>query len=77
MPGAGWSPALATGVSGDFPGVLPFCPTYRLALLDMSEIILKGTESKKKNTMHLHTNGNIRIDQKYSPDVDLKRFMHE
>ena len=50
--GVGSSPALATcetsqvllaGVSGGFPGVLPFCPTYRLARLDMSEIILKGT----------------------------------
>ena len=48
----GSSPSLATretsqvllaGVSGGFPGELPFCPTYRLARLDMSEIILKGT----------------------------------
>ena len=40
--GVGSSPALATcetrqvllaGVSGGFPGVLPFCPTYRLARL--------------------------------------------
>ena len=50
--GVGSSPALATcetshvllaGVSGGFPAVLPFRPTYRLARLDMSEIILKGT----------------------------------
>ena len=50
--GGGSSPALATcetsqallvGVSGGFPGVLPFRPTYLLACLDMSEIILKGT----------------------------------
>ena len=50
--GVGLSPALATceisqvllaGVSGGFPGILPFRPTYRLARLDMSEIILKGT----------------------------------
>ena len=50
--GVGSSPALAmcetsqvllAGVSGGFPGVLPFRPTYRLARLDMSEIILKGT----------------------------------
>ena len=49
--GVGSSPALATcetnqvllaGVSGGFPGVLPFRPTYRLARLDMSEIILQG-----------------------------------
>ena len=49
--GVGSSPALATcetshvllaGVSGGFPGVLPFCPTFQLARLDMSEIILKG-----------------------------------
>ena len=48
--GVGSSPALATcetsqvllaGVSGGFPGVLPFRPTYRLGRLDMSEIILK------------------------------------
>ena len=50
--GVGSSPALATyetsqvllaGVSGGFPGILPYRPTYRLARLDMSEIILKGT----------------------------------
>ena len=50
--GVGSSPALATcetshvllaAVSGGFPGVLPFRPTYRLARLDMCEIILKGT----------------------------------
>ena len=49
--GVGSSPALATcetsqvllaGVSGGFPGVLLFRPTYRLARLDMSEIVLKG-----------------------------------
>ena len=52
MTGIGSSPALATcetsqvllaGVSGGFPGVLPIRPTYRLARLNMSEIILKGT----------------------------------
>ena len=57
MSGEGSSPALATyetsqvllaGMSGGFPGVLPFRPTYRLARIGMSEIILKGTESKKK-----------------------------
>ena len=37
------SQVLLAGVSGGFPGVLPFRPTYRLARLDMSEIILKGT----------------------------------
>ena len=50
--GVGSSPALVTcetsqvllaSVSGDFPGVLPFRPTYRLARLDMSEVVLKGT----------------------------------
>ena len=52
MTGAGSSPALATcetslvllaGVSGGFPGVLPFRPNYLLARLDMSEMILTGT----------------------------------
>ena len=52
MTGVGSSPALATcetshvllaGVSGGFPGLLPFRPTYQLACFDMSEIILKGT----------------------------------
>ena len=64
--GVGSSPALAkcetshvllAGLSDGFPGVLPFCPTFRLARLDMSEIILKGTlygikkkeQKKKKN----------------------------
>ena len=66
MSGVGSSPALATyetsqvllaGVSGGFPGVLLFRPTYQLARLDMSEIILKGTltESKTKNKkIHAH-----------------------
>ena len=49
--GVGSSPTLAScetrqvllaGVSGNFPGILRFRPTYRLARLDMSEIILKG-----------------------------------
>ena len=55
--GVGSSPALATcetsqvllaGVSGGFPGVLSFRPTYRLIRLDVSEIILKGTLKLKK-----------------------------
>ena len=37
------SQVLLAGVSGGFPGVLPFRPTYRLTCLDMNEIILKGT----------------------------------
>ena len=37
------SQVLLADVPGGFPGVLPFRPTYRLARLDMSEIILKGT----------------------------------
>ena len=50
--GVGLSPALVTcgtsqvllaDVPGGFPGVLSFRPTYRLARLDMSEMILKGT----------------------------------
>ena len=36
------SKVLLAGVSGGFPGVLPFSPTYGLARFDMSEIILKG-----------------------------------
>ena len=36
------SQVLLTGVSGGFPGVLLFRPTYRLAHLNISEIILKG-----------------------------------
>ena len=39
----GTSQVLLAGVSGGFPGVLPFRPNYRLACLDMSEIILKVT----------------------------------
>ena len=34
------SHVLLAGVTGGFPGVLPFRPTYRLARLDMSEIII-------------------------------------
>ena len=65
MTGVGSSPALATcetshvllaGVSGGFPGVLPFRPTYRLARLDMSEIILKGMLNRiKKNNKKTKT----------------------
>ena len=65
MTGVGSNPALATcetshvllaGLSGGFPGVLPFRPTFRLARLDMSEIILKGTLNriKKKKTPTIH-----------------------
>ena len=39
----GTSQVLLAEVSFGFPGVLPFRPTYRLARLDMSELILKGT----------------------------------
>ena len=58
MTGVGSIPALAAcetsqvllaGVSGGFPGVLPFCPTYRLTRLDMSEIILKALGDVKLN----------------------------
>ena len=62
MTGVGSSPGLATcetsqgllvGVSGSFPGVLLFRPTYRLAHLGMSEIILKGTlNSIKKKSVY-------------------------
>ena len=57
MAGVGSSPALVicgtsqvllAGESGGFPGVLPFRPTYRLARLDMSEIILKWTLNREK-----------------------------
>ena len=56
MTGVGSSPALATfetsqvllaGASGGFPGVLLFRPTYRLARLDISEIILNLIEKKE------------------------------
>ena len=39
----GTSQVLLAGVSRSFSRALPFRPTYRLARLDMSEIILKGT----------------------------------
>ena len=63
MTGVGSSPALATcetsqhllaGVSGGIPSVLPFHPTFRLAGLDMSDIIFKlnkKKEEKKKLTL--------------------------
>ena len=72
MTGVGSSPALATcetsqvllaGVSGGFPGVFPFHRTYRLARLDMSEIILSPVKlnQKKKN----NNNNNLSITMKY------------
>ena len=69
MTGVGSSPVLATcetshvmlaDLSGGFPGVLPFCPTFRLARLDMSAIILKGTLTENK-TAH--------ISPRFSPNV--------
>ena len=62
MTGVGSSPALATcetsqvlpaGVSGGFPGVLLFHPTYRLACPDISEIILKGRLSLVKKNQNV------------------------
>ena len=62
MTGVGSSPALATcetsqvllaGVSGGFPGVLPFRSTYQLARLDMSEIILRLNQKKKVKVLKL------------------------
>ena len=60
--GVGSSPALDTsetsqvllvGVSGGFPGVLPFRPTYPLARLDMSErdVRLNKKQDKKNNAL--------------------------
>ena len=50
------SQVLLVSVSGGFPAVLPFRPTFRLARLDMSEIILKRDVKLKK--MHMHDNVN-------------------
>ena len=67
MSGVGSSPALATcetrqvllvGVSGGFPGALPFRPPPIDWLISMSEIILDGTVNKK-NT-HKKTQGKLR-----------------
>ena len=70
MSGVGSSPALATcettqvllaGVSGGFPGVLPFRPPIDW-LVSMSEIILKGTlnrikkKKKKKKKILMYAN---------------------
>ena len=63
MSGVGSSPALATcetsqvllaGVSGGFPGVLPFRPPIDW-LVSMSEIILKGTLNFIKKKKKLYT----------------------
>ena len=73
MTGVGSSPALATcetsqvllaGVSGGFPGVLPFRPTYRLDRLDMIEIILKGTLTEAKNTLNQQFRGKYHDEAK-------------
>ena len=64
--GVGSSPALAicetsqvllAGVSGGFPLVLPFRPTYRLARINMSEIILKGMLNRIKNNKKKQNKG--------------------
>ena len=63
MTGVGSSPALATcetsevllaGVSGGFPGVLPFRSTYRLARLDMSERDVKLNKKCSDNCIMKH-----------------------
>ena len=48
LPTCETSQVLLAGVSGGFPGVLLFRPTYRLDRLNMSEIILKMTYVKIK-----------------------------
>ena len=59
MSGVGSSPALATcetrqvllaGVSGGFPGVLAFRPTYRMALLYECNNLERDIKLNKKNT---------------------------
>ena len=49
----GTSQVLLAGVSGGFPGAIPFRPAYRLARLDMSEIILKGTLRRRQSQKSL------------------------
>ena len=50
----GTSQVLLADVPGGFPGILSFIPTYRLACLDVSEIILKGKYIlNKKNICNL------------------------
>ena len=64
MTGVGSIPALATcetshvllaGLSGGFPGILPFCPIFRLDRLDMSEISLKGMLNLIKKRLQFTT----------------------
>ena len=63
MSGVGSSPALATcetrqvllaGLSGGFPGVLPFCPTYRLARLYERNNLERDKLNQKKKNYELH-----------------------
>ena len=70
MPGVGSSPALATcetshvlhaGVSGGFPGVLPFRPTFQLARLyewNNVERHIKLNKKKKKKNRSVHEYNN-------------------
>ena len=60
MSGVGSSPALATcetrqvllaGVSGGFPGVLPFRPTYRLARLYEWNNLERDIKLNQKNNL--------------------------
>ena len=82
MSGVGSSPALATcetsqvllaGVSGGFPGVLPFRPTYRLARLyecNNLERDIKLNQNKKRE-MTIITNRQITIRWKVHPSEQL------
>ena len=86
MSGVGSSPALATcetsqvllaDVSGGFPGVLPFRPTYTDWPVSMSEIILKGTLNcikKKKEKKRRILSGDehrLRISRMRVPRMSL------
>ena len=52
------SQVLLEGVSGGFPGVLPFYPTYRLASLDMSERDVKLNKKNNKK-QRFYTSSNV------------------
>ena len=73
MSGVGSSPALATcetsqvllaGVSGGFPGVLPFCLTYRLTRLyecNNLERDIKLNQKKERKKKNSNRRNNVYI----------------
>ena len=92
MSGVGSSPALATcetsqvllaGVSGGFPGVLPFRPTYRLSRLyecnNLERDIKLDPKKERKRFPDFQSKSELLITEKVLPftDEEVVVFVHK